>query len=144
MSAAAVSCTNKTTDVNMVTDAIQEETTATGQTKCISAIVSHYERFPYLRNSRDKATQAADLNKKKFTPNPNLNSNFKRTQSNSCIQARQSQNLVNLPVTNTPKSIFSASMDRLNAVNVIYLLWKMLTIFKNKHRKHFNKFVLKT
>lgn len=80
---------------------------------------SRYERFPYLKNSRDKLV--TDVSKKFVPPAPSTNSssNFKRTQSNSCIQARQNQNLVNLPVTTTPRSMFSASVDRLNAVREI-------------------------
>lgn len=83
----------------------------TGSSQTTSNLVSRYERFPYLK-SRERTNVD-----KKFAPSSS--SNFKRTQSNSCIQARQSQNLVNLPVTTTPRSMFSASVDRLNAVNVI-------------------------
>lgn len=90
-----------------ISSTIHEDATVAHQP--INQVVSHYERFPYLRNSRENKTSAENFNK--YAPNPN----FKRTQSNSCIQARQCQNLVNLPVTTTPRSIFSASVDRLNA-----------------------------
>lgn len=117
---------------NEVSGTILEETAANNSAQP----VSRYERFPYLRNSRDKS--AVD-HSRKFVPHQNANansssssstsssatntgssttSNFKRTQSNSSIQARQNQNLVNVPLTSAPRSMFSASVDRLNAVNV--------------------------
>lgn len=130
---AAATTTTLTRAGNEVSGTILEETAANNSAQP----VSRYERFPYLRNSRDKS--AVDQSRK-FVPHQNANanssssststsssatntgssttSNFKRTQSNSSIQARQNQNLVNVPLTSAPRSMFSASVDRLNAVNV--------------------------